>query len=340
MVDVALHVGGRAFSGWKSIAVDRSIESLAGTFQFEASQLAPNGDAANALRPGQRVSVVMNGQTAITGWIDQADTHTSSDTHTFTISGRDAAGDLVDCAAISGAGQFDNQTMLDIARALAKPFNIPVRATADVGAAFDTWNIEPGETVYENIDRMARYRGLMVISDGRGGIVLTKPGTARAPTALVLGENVLSADTSVSYAERFSEYRVLGQGLQTSDDDSEAGNHGVAKDSAVGRYRPKVEIFEDASDSGVMQKRAEWRRGVNAGRSLRDRVTVQGWEHASGLWQPNTLVQVALPEKATRLIVGVRNTLGMEGTLTELTLSGPKAFDPEQRPDDNIGDTP
>jgi prophage tail gpP-like protein len=66
------------------------------------------------------------------------------------------------------------------------------------------------------------------------------------------------------------------------------------------------------------------------GRGSRATITVQGWSHAAGLWQPNQLVRVtsALLDVDDDLIVaGVTLTLDEKGTLAELSVCRAEAFD-------------
>jgi prophage tail gpP-like protein len=332
MADVRLIIGSRSYGGWKSVAVTRGIEQIAGSYELQVSEMAPDGSAASDVRPDQRAALSLDGKTVITGYIDDVEISHEVREHTIVVRGRDATGDLVDCAAIHKTGQWKNQTMLQIARDLCAPFGISVTAQTDVGKPFTTWNIEPGETVFENVDRMARHRGVLLLSDGAGGLLLARGGTERVSTALVLGENILASRAVHSYLNRYRDYYVKGQ--RPSDEDSFGDEvtqkQGTARDTNIVRYRPRIELIEDTGDAEVLRRRAEWRRNVEAGSSARASITVQGWTHATGVWQPNTLVVVndrrARIENRTLLIVQTRQVLDLQGTRTELTVTLPEAF--------------
>jgi prophage tail gpP-like protein len=339
MPELLLTVGSNSFGGWTDIEVRRSITEVSGRYDIRVSETAPNGDAAKSIVAGQRASISLDGTTVITGYIDEIEIGHSAREHTLTVRGRDAAADLVDCAAIHKTGQWTEQGMLAIANDLTAPFGVKVRAATDLGPVFRTWSIEPGETVFENLDRMARQRSVLVVSDGKGGIVLTTAGMQRVPTALVLGSNILQAETVVSHTERFSEYIVMGQ--RPRDDENDPAEvttkRGSAKDPLIRRYRPRIDIVEDVGDQASYQTRANWRRSVSAGLGLTTRVTVQGWSHANGLWEPNTLVQVDDSRLRLKnrelLIIAVRQTLSFNGgTLTELSMMPREAMTPEPVP--------
>lgn len=343
MPDARLIIGSTAYGGWKSLAIERGIEQLAGTFEFKVSAWATDGSAAKDIKNGAKAAVSIDGTTVISGFVDAKDLSHSAEEHTISITGRDAAADLVDASALHKTGQWSDQGMLAIARDLTQPFGISVSSDTDLGKPFTKWNIEPGETVFENLDRMARHRGVLVVSDGSGGVLLTRAGQGRAPTKLVLGENILSGHVTHSNLDRFSEYIVLGQ--RPSDDDSLAEQitelSGRAKDAAITRYRPSIEIVEDVADTETLRKRALWRRNVQAARGIRATINVQGWTHEKGLWTPNTRVTVTDErlelDETELLIVKVRHALDENGTLTQLTLTIPEALTPEELPEKEDG---
>ena len=101
-------------------------------------------------------------------------------------SGRDKAGDLIDCSAINAPGQWNNQKLEKIASAIAAPFGISVSAEVNTGEAFKKFSIEQGETAYEAIHRLCKLRAVLCISDRQGGLLLTAAGNSRAATALAM----------------------------------------------------------------------------------------------------------------------------------------------------------
>lgn len=333
MSDAQLLVNGNLYGGWKSQRITRGIEQIAGSFELGVSEMWPDQAAAITINTGARCEVRIDGETVITGWVDEVGVDYDADSHEVKVRGRDATGDLVDCAAIHKSGEWQGQTMLQIARDLVAPFGIKVTANTDVGAPFKNWNIQDGETVFENIDRMARHRAVLTVSDGKGGLLLTRAGQQRASTALVLGENIELASGTRSALERFSEYIVKGQqaadDLITGTDATEP--QGRAADKNVQRYRPLIVIAETAADAAALQQRAEWERNVRAGRAAALTYTVVGWRHRNGLWQPNTIVPVRdafLRTETDYLISQVRYLLDDEGgERAELSLRLPQAFD-------------
>lgn len=337
MPELALSVGGQRYSGWQSVRVSRGIDKLAGSFELQISERFDGLATVRPIRPGQPASVLADGETVITGYVDTVAPDYDAEMHTLHVSGRDATGDLVDCAAVHQSGGWQNRSLAQIAYDLVKPFACGLEVLADVGQPFARWRIEPGETVFENLDRAARYRGVLLTSDGLGNLVITQPSTATAPAALVLGENIERARGHSSELERFADYIVRAQqaGTNAIFGGAAAGPSGEALDAAVGRYRPTVIVAEGMSDAAGCQARAQWQRTVMAARARQVVYTVTGWRAHGQLWQPNALVPVQdafLGLDGRRLISRVEFVLDEGGSRTELTVVPKHAFDPQDLP--------
>ncbi|SMF94356.1 Mu-like prophage tail protein gpP [Methylomagnum ishizawai] len=337
MNELTLLVGGVRFGGWTEVEVVRGIEQAAGTFRVVYTDRWDGQPTPGPIQSGAAVQVLMDGEVVVTGHVDRTLVEFDAQRHTLTVQGRDAAGDLVDSSAVPAhGGQWLKTDLLTIARELAAPFKVPVAAGADLGEPFDSFTLQSGETVHEAIDRMARMRGLLPMSDGRGGLVLARAGTATAG-ALIEGQNIKAARAELDLTGRYSTYICRGQiqALDHLDADTAYGLQGTAGDPGVERHRPLVVLAEDQGHQASIDARAEWECRRRAARGARLYITVQGWRDSSGaLWKPNTRSAIRSPTlgvDGTLLISEVRQTLDGEGTLTQLTLGQPEAFDPSPK---------
>lgn len=315
----------------------RGITQIAGGYELTVTERWAGLATPRPIKPGMVASVSVAGQTIIQGYIDVVSPNYDAQSHTLTVSGRDATGDLVDCAAIHKPGTWANRTLAQIASDLTAPFKVPVKVETSVGKPFPKWSIEPGEKVVDNLDRMARQRGVLLMSDGVGNLLITQPAQYQAPAALVLGKNVLSARGHASLMERFAEYIVKAQ--QMGDDEVYGSNaaapSGTALDTAVGRYRPTIIMSEDQANKAGCSARAAWQRTVRAAKAQSIVYTVGGWLANGKPWQPNALVAVKdsfMGIDETRLISQVDFYLDDQGERTELTVVGRHAFDPLATP--------
>lgn len=329
---VELKVKGGIFSGWERMEIRTGIEQIAGTFRLDVTERWPGQDTPTPILPGFDCEVLLDGATVITGFVDSSEPSFDDSTHSVSIEGRDKTGDLVDCCAIHKTGQWTNRDLFQIASDICKPFGIKVIKQADVGAVFPSVNIQEGERAFEALDRMARMRAVLLVSDGLGNLILTRAGKQRIATDLVEGVNIKRASGKFDWKERFSQYIIKGQHRVSDGEtvDSAAGPSGNATDSVITRYRPMVVLAEDHGYIASLAQRAEWEKNVRIGRANRATITVQGWSHAAGLWRPNSLVRLRSPllyADIDLLIAQVTYKLGGGGTTTELELCRPEAFD-------------
>lgn len=343
--EVQLRVNGVDYSGWKSVRIVRGIEQIAGSFELGVTDTDPDTlESLRPIRPGDICQLSVDGQVVITGFVDDRDATHGKDNHELRIAGRDATGDLVDCAAIHKTGEWANRSMKQIAENLCAPFGIKVKVETDIGNALSKWKIETSESVFSCLERLARDRGVLLVSDGQGGLLITRASKKRSGAALLSGENILSASLGISHRDRFKTYTVKAQ--RPGDDENFGDALSVsagAKDDGVGRYRPLIVLADDQADYAGAKRRAQWEANVRAGRATQLTVRVLGWSHAEGLWEPNTLVTVQHPWldlNSELLIKTVVFTLDEGGAITELQLTRREAFDLIPMPAPKDGELP
>lgn len=331
---VTLTVSGRTYAGWEDVAVRRSIEQASGGFELTVSNRWPGQGQPWRIREGDACTLAIGDDVLITGYVDEVESTMDERAHGVRVSGRDRASDLIDCSAIHKPDQWSGITLDRLAAILAAPFGVSVSLETDVGAPIPTAKLQQGETAWEAIERFARMRALLAISDGRGGLVLTRAGKGPSATdAIVEGRNVKGLSLRASAAERFSEYVVKGQRSAAADEDDDAARRvsGRVVDRGVSRYRPMLVLAEGQSDGASAADRAAWEASVRAGRATRGTARLAGWRQSDGsLWPLNGLVKVTSPQldlDDELLIAEVVNQINVhEGSITELSLARADAY--------------
>ena len=339
---VALLINDRRHVGWTEATVTRSIETISGAFTVTLSEREPGETTPRVIRPGNACRVQLEDETVLQGWVDAVTVDYDGGSHTIAVRGRDATGDLVDCSAASKPGEWTNERLENIAAALCEPFNIGVTREVDTGAPFARFRIEEGESVFEAIERACRFRAVLPLSDGRGGLILGGPSRSRTSVRLQRGENILSASGTASWLARFSDYTLLGQQAGGSSGGLFGGETGVtaeqvahvsatAQDGGVDRYRPLTIIGEQSLNDDEALARIQWEANVRSARARSARVTVQGWQEVPDgpLWEPGRLVFVAdewLGIAQELLVSSTSQSLSAAGTLTTLDLVPQDAF--------------
>jgi prophage tail gpP-like protein len=326
-------VNGYAYGGWESVAVTRTIEAISGEFTVGVHDRWAGQREPWEILEEDICSVEMAGQRVILGYVDKR----ALSFQAITISGRDRSAALVDNSAFPGQWERMNVSLERVAQELAEPFGISVSVQPGLKLPLIAkLSIDPGDSPFDAIERGCRIAGVLAVSDGSGGVLLTRPGSARAVTELVEGQNILDGSADYDASERFSRYVVLGQhqGSNELDTASTATVFGEARDAGVRRLdRIRVARAESAVSGATARRRAEWEAKVRAARGDSFSITVQGWLQGDGTpWPVNALVPVRsrrLDMDGTFLISQARYSKSSSGTTTVLTLRRPDAFIPE-----------
>ncbi|EAM8767301.1 baseplate protein [Salmonella enterica] len=338
MNNVELKVDGKIFSGWTSVTVNRSIETMAGYFDLGVN--VQTSTDLSSLAPGKPFTLSIDGQTVITGYTDGRRRQMGADSMKITIAGRDKTADLIDCAAIYKGGQWKKRTLEQIARDLCQPYGVAVRwelTDAESAAPFTSFTLDHSETVYEALGRAARARGVLITSNAAGDLVFTRADESHSDR-LVLGENLLMVDFDEDYRDRFSEYTVKGHGRSngkvgdTVDARTIASQKGTATDSAITRYRPMIILADSKIDAQSATARALREQRRRLAKSVTFEAQLDGWTRSNGqIWMPNILAEIDASKFAIQtgplLVSKVVLTLDdREGVKTTLTLAPRDGF--------------
>lgn len=336
MPDLRLVVNGRRYGGWKSIRVTRSIESVSGSFDLDVSDRWAGQEVAWPIAEEDACRVEIGGVPVIDGFVDRRSISLSADARALSYSGRDRSAVLIDCSADLHRWTFRGASVLDIARKVAAPFGIKVSLQPGLRLpkAPAKLVVSPGDSAFDVISKAAKDAGVLVVSDGAGGIVVTRAGTARA-APLVLGQNIKTASVDYDASSRFHRYAVVTQKAGT---DAAAGGatrvRGEQTDAGVRRTDRVLLIRpESGATTDYARQRADWEARVRAAKAETLTIGVVGWTQPDGaLWPVNALTQVraaAVGVDGDMLISQAEYSIGTGGEETQLRLVRPDAFVPE-----------
>lgn len=341
--EVKLIVGGKSYTGWESIRVTLSIENLCGSFALEVSDRWRGDIAPWPIVEGDACRVEIDDEVVIDGYVDDRDLGGSATSRTLSYAGSDRAIDLVDCSVLipdtSTKGNKWTYRNIDIAAfatAIAKPHGIKVSVQRGLDLPKDPLLVaHPGETGFEAIKRAAASAGVLVVSDGAGGILITRAGTSRV-TALVESSNIKEAKAKYTSKDRFHRYLISSQPPGTDDAYGEATRvQAEATDIDVRRTNRVLMIRpEKGYNTAGARRRADWEARNRAAKAVTCTVTVQGWKQPHGArWPINAITHVSAPRlcgiEGDMLISQVEYSVGEGGQTTTLSLVRPDAFTPE-----------
>lgn len=335
---VELVTDGRKYRGWKSATIARSVETLAGKFDFSLISTSPLNVA---LAPGQRCLVRIGNDRVINGYIDRVSFQITDAEFTLSISGRDRTGDLVDSGSELSPGTWKDISLEGYAKTLLKPFGINVQKSGIFNDKRTDHTLKIGESIFSSLDKGAKARNILLLTDSAGDLVLSTVGSAKASDSLIYGQNVLKASGQMEMTNRFAKYVVKSQKSSDGGGWTKANTEvqGTALDPEVRSTRVKVFTSETPEDSDTAKKRAGWEAIIRAAQSERFEVTVPGFRQTNRqLWKENQLVTFQLSTDMLEilsefLISSVKYSIDENGFFSVLTLKRSDAYipPPEQK---------
>jgi len=342
-VTILLTDSGVVYDGWKSISIQRSLSQLSGSFSISLVDKWRQIGFPWFLKPGIRCVIRIGKLNVLNGFIDRLDVEIKKDDRRIEITGRDLTGDLVDSSATTEPSEFKNVTILQLAQKFLSPFEISVSADVDITPVFTKFTVKQGESIFELLQRAAQNRGLLLVPNELGQVLITNRSSllsqTRSLTPLVQGKNVIEAKAAYDDSERFQTYIVKGQseGTETVNGLNSTAAIGTATDLSILRSRTKTIIADGSVDVAAAQKRASWENINRAAKSVDAVVKVQGWRQLPNgpLWSVNQLVPVDIGfigiQAKELLINSVQFTKNLgEGTVTTLNLTRQDAYVPNQ----------
>lgn len=348
---------GTVYRNFIASSVDVSIRSASGAFSFEATA---NTDNALPIKAGDAVKILADGTPVVTGYVDTLDVDYDSSTHNIRVTGRDKTSDIIDSSVVGKKEFSKGVTLPSIIKSVLSDAGISgISVIDETGgiAAFTSDEVssaEIGQSCIDFFDSFARKRQVLITTDGKGNLVLTRGGKVSSGLSLIHAtgvqgkrNNVKSARMSVDLTQRFSSYQVRSQGNpvfslgSTPQQLTEIG--GFATDSGI-RSSRKLELqSEESLTVGDSKNRAIWEANLRRANSLRYEVTVQGHSSNGVLWKPNQLVAVFddfVDIQSSMLIsdVGYRYSIN-DGSTSQIILVSPDSFTLQAELDNLLSNT-
>lgn len=345
MSDVNVYISGKKFTGFKSVQLRKSLTELCGTFAFEITDENIDPGKTWKIKPGQIVVIYYGKNRFMTGYIETMSPSLSNNERKISVEGREVTCDLIDCSA--EVKTYQKQKLLEFCNSISKPFRygktfFDVRGVKDV--VIGDVVIEPGQSVFEVIDRQLRKLAYIPITDTYGNVLLTTTNRIRLGIPLVEGQNIKTISVSHNITDIYSEYEVVGQDDLDIDipPDTSTTADGIAKDKRVRRNRKLITIAEDAVDIENAEKRAQYEAMIRRAKSMKINVSVQDWvDTKDRLLKINRVTQVISPSVGVNgyfLTESIEYKQDSGGTEASITLVDARTFIPEPEKEENDED--
>jgi len=344
---ITLVVGSSAWRNWTSYEVAAQFETPADSWRIEVR--APSSAQLAQLQLGAVVILMVERSTVLRGRLDRRELRRTTKGGTVVVlSGRDLAGQLVDCTTPT-SWAWRNISLAGLAAKAVSELGLAVTVDAhsDAQVVLPWVKAEQGETYWQVLERYARKARLMPWMSPAGALRIGRPDYTSTPVASLINAispakknqtNVLEALFVDDITQRFSSVTVLGQ--SKGSDSMFGGNaahlRGEAVDAdlaALGVARPLVMDDGDLRSSREARDRAEWEvsHRIYQGRSLEYVVAGHG-PTPSSTWRLDTMVNVYDELAAIEgpwWVAGYRLLRdGSAGSRTALTLRPPNALLP------------
>lgn len=326
---VTILIDGKAHSQWESYDIDSDLMIPADAWQVSIG-LSQN-QAPDFVKPWAQVTVKVGNDTVMVGRVDEMTDTVDKQSHSLTLTGRDFAAILVDCAApifVTRAA-----TLIEIASKVIKPLGLSkVKIDADKTTTREKISVEPGDRAWDVLSHAAEANGLWPWFAPDGTLIIGGPDYNKPPVAnLILrrnskGNNVQSITRTRNINNYFSQVTVLGQTHGTETATGKNAISATAKDDGSGINRPNIVIDHEADNASLAESRARKLLADSKLSAFDLTVIVSGHriKQNGQLWTPGQRITV---ESEPHQINGVFFLIGRRfsksragGTQTELRL--------------------
>lgn len=288
--------GSQAHRGWTRYDIESDLLTPADAWHMEMSKTEIKLPPTVAI--GAQLQVRVGGETVLSGVLDDKVHKIQKSGHTLALTGRDAAGVLLDCSAPVFTGL--KMTLEQIITKVVKPLGISkFNISAENLLMREKVSVEPGDTAWDVLKHAAEANGLWPWFEPDGTLVVGGPDyTTPLVDRLVMrydgkGNNIENAEDHRSLVPRYSELTVLGQAHAIGGND---GRHNIAatvKDTGVTGYRPKIVVDHEAVSKAIASARGEKLLADARMKGYELKLQVKGHRNATGkLWTPGQRVAV------------------------------------------------
>lgn len=332
---VTLRVNGKIYSGWTSVQIECSVNSLARGCKLKAMSSPTGVDLCGDINCGDEAVVSIGNDRVLTGYVVAKDLKYSEKDLSADITIKSRTIDLEECTFPPDARHsWNGFTVKDIVASMCGNCSIEVVAKVDAGKKINS-DASVHETVGGEIKKLLTKESLLVMDDEYGRLVICHAGSnGKAGDALQTGKNVLSGQRTHDVSGVFSEYVTIGQGRDVRSEKSTPANALRAKSDNSAFPRRRVKVYSRNGDQTLekLKESADNLRNISIAKSDKLIYKIQGWRQSSGaLWRANMSVVVNDPyffgkNEQILLISKITYSIDSHGTVATIEAMAPEAF--------------
>ncbi|MGM4980889.1 phage baseplate assembly protein [Rhizobium sp. 11_C7_N12_5] len=324
-------INGKVFRDWDSVTATASSNPVVRMVTLSVTEkVGANGSVGQALqiKPGDSATVKLAGVLFASGHIHERQVAYDANNHSVRVTFASQVLKAVRQSIPLKDGEFKGYSFQAIANKALAPVGIALKTLnppAGWDKAFKYVNIEPGETIFNLLSRLSKYRGIW-LRDDRNGNLVAQGNSDKKPTAeFVEGRNILSASCLAQNAPDTS-IAVTGQ-QRGSDNSTPAQNRGAyygKADAKGSNYSTDKQIQADIpADSDDLKQAAGYCQLLSLSQQVIVRIVYQGWLLSTGNL-PEVFDQISIDSPMLMLktsdlqIADVTFTQDQAGTRTTL----------------------
>jgi prophage tail gpP-like protein len=339
---------GQNFQFWETVEISRLVGESISYMRFTPAEPGNNstGWAGLRLMPGDQAQGYLAGQLAATGIVVGRQVFYDATTRSCEITVASNVHELEAQTVDGTPGQYLNNSFSQICKAVCGKVGVAVNIESVPGAdkVFERVSEHIGETRFQFLERLARFRNLHAVDDATGTLNWVRGVSGGPGATLVEGRNILKGRIALDNSWAVSQACVTAQNF--GNDEHWGGDaahiHACASNAGYTGNRQLTILAEQPGDTHDAQMRANHELDLNALRVCEALITVQGWTLDDGsLWldhlrEPITVQSPMLvpTDSFTLFLRGAKCTQdSVNGTLTELNLTIARGLGSDQQVD-------
>lgn len=297
---------GIPYTLWESATFNRSLDANCGQFSFTSSNPF---NQSYPLRIGDRVQILVNGNSVINGFVDKISASGDMDGHRLNIMGRDKVSDLIDSSVPDSTKSMKGPISLKaMAERIIKALGASIKVIDNSGGiepfgSNELQAAESGQKCMDFLVSFARKRQVYLVTNGDGDLVIYKPQNQKLRTPLLhrhdgATNNVKTATLDLDISARYARYVVRSQKNVAADpfsgvDKSSTSQTGEALDPEIRSTRYLEIQGEQAMSAAEGKQRASEESNLRRAKGLQYNATLYGDSQDDGSpWDIGFLVDV------------------------------------------------
>jgi prophage tail gpP-like protein len=336
---------------FKEASISRSMDDISGVLRIiTKNPIVSKQDNSFPIREGAKFQAFVNGTSVMAGYIDAVEVQYASNLHQIVISARDKTADIIDSEIENGSFSVEEPiTLKNLIELAIKKLNITdIKVIDNVGDKEGVTLTDAGEdaavSVHKYLNRYAILRKSLLMTDGKGNIVIDRASTKDSGAILINSvekgnsSNIIEGYGKFDSSQRFYKYVVHSQEniaftvAEQEKFQQGANTNAAAFDNRIRKSRIKTIVAENASGPDGCVQRAIWEKNLRMAQARIVSYSVKGFEYADKkIWFPNQLVQIDddfCDVHAKMVVKELEFTQygGAGGSKTRLTFVSPEAY--------------